>query len=127
METPIQVADLKSGIASVLSEPEKEVQVTTATGDQALYSSAATFEELKLDAQLLKGIYGMGYQRPSKIQANALPLLLASPPTNMIGQSQSGTGKTAAFVLSMLTRIDTSKDVVQGLVYLLSNLLGACP
>ena len=64
----------------------------------------------------------MGFDKPSKIQEKALPLLLADPfvlsscfficylvnirPTNMIGQSQSGTGKTAAFVLTMLSRVD---------------------
>ena len=58
---------------------------------------------------LLKGVYEMGFNRPSKIQENALPILLADPPSNLIAQSQSGTGKTAAFVLAMLSRVDTSK------------------
>ena len=58
---------------------------------------------------LLKGVYGMGFNRPSKIQEQALPILLADPPCNLIAQSQSGTGKTAAFVLAMLSRVDPSK------------------
>ncbi|KAE8270839.1 hypothetical protein A4X09_0g1478 [Tilletia walkeri] len=57
---------------------------------------------------LLKGIYAMKYQKPSKIQDRALPLLLQNPPCNMIGQSQSGTGQTAAFVLDVLSRIGCS-------------------
>ena len=48
----------------------------------------------------------MGYQKPSRIQERSLPLLLSDPPVNMIGQSQSGTGKTAAFALTMLSRIN---------------------
>ena len=48
----------------------------------------------------------MGFNRPSKIQETALPMLLADPPQNMIAQSQSGTGKTAAFVLAMLSRVN---------------------
>lgn len=55
----------------------------------------------------------MGYNTPSKIQETALPTLIADPPQNMIAQSQSGTGKTAAFTLAMLTRVDTSKDYPQ--------------
>lgn len=55
---------------------------------------------------ILKGIYSMNFKKPSKIQERALPLLLANPPQNMIAQSQSGTGKTAAFVLTILTRLD---------------------
>lgn len=51
----------------------------------------------------------MNFKKPSKIQERALPLLLSNPPMNMIGQSQSGTGKTAAFVLTMLSRLDHSK------------------
>ena len=51
----------------------------------------------------------MGFNRPSKIQEKALPLLLADPPSNLIAQSQSGTGKTAAFVLAMLSRVDPTK------------------
>lgn len=56
--------------------------------------SAKTFEELKLEPQLLTGIYNMGFRHPSRIQERALPQLLAYPPRNMIAQSQNGTGKT---------------------------------
>ena len=57
----------------------------------------------------------MNFKKPSKIQERALPLLLSNPPANMIGQSQSGTGKTAAFVLTMLTRVDVNRPTVQAL------------
>lgn len=46
-------------------------------------------------------------------QETALPTLLADPPQNMIAQSQSGTGKTAAFVLAMLSRVDATKPYPQ--------------
>ncbi|XP_033160678.1 DEAD-box helicase Dbp80 isoform X3 [Drosophila mauritiana] len=70
--------------------------------------SVKTFEALHLKASLLKGIYAMGFNTPSKIQETALPTLLADPPQNMIAQSQSGTGKTAAFVLAMLSRVNVA-------------------
>ena len=63
----------------------------------------------------MKGIYLMNFKKPSKIQEKALPLLIRDPPQNMIGQSQSGTGKTAAFVLTMLTRVDLNDASVQAL------------
>lgn len=47
----------------------------------------------------------MGFDRPSAIQEEALPRILANPPRNLIGQAQSGSGKTAAFTLGMLFRI----------------------
>lgn len=75
--------------------------------------SAKTFEQLGLDESLLKGIYAMKFVKPSKVQERALPLLLGNPPTNLIAQSQSGTGKTAAFVLSMLGRVDSKEEYPQ--------------
>ncbi|RKO88074.1 P-loop containing nucleoside triphosphate hydrolase protein, partial [Blyttiomyces helicus] len=90
------------------SAQEVEVKLADLADLQAttLYSAVSTFEELGLHPNLLKGLYGMGFARPSKIQEKALPLLVANPPKNMIGQSQSGTGKTAAFSLTMLSRIN---------------------
>lgn len=58
----------------------------------------------------------MNFKKPSKIQEKALPLLLANPPQNMIAQSQSGTGKTAAFVLTTLSRIEISNRNPQALI-----------
>ncbi|VCW76168.1 unnamed protein product [Gulo gulo] len=55
----------------------------------------------------------MGFNRPSKIQENALPMMLAEPPQNLIAQSQSGTGKTAAFVLAMLSRVEPAEKYPQ--------------
>lgn len=52
----------------------------------------------------------MRFTKPSKVQERALPLLMANPPQNLIGQSQSGTGKTAAFVLNILSRLDLSNE-----------------
>ncbi len=76
----------------------------------------------------------MRFTKPSKIQEKALPLLLANPPQNMIGQSQSGTGKTAAFILNILTRLDFSPGMVdqpQALILapsreLARQILGVC-
>ncbi len=69
-------------------------------------SSAKTFQDLNLPEHLIKAIFEMGFERPSAIQEEALPRILANPPRNLIGQAQSGSGKTAAFVLGMLYRIN---------------------
>mmetsp|Transcript_24425 Transcript_24425/g.44045 ORF Transcript_24425/g.44045 Transcript_24425/m.44045 type:complete len:596 (+) Transcript_24425:132-1919(+) len=75
-------------------------------------SSVKTFQELKLPDHLLKAIFEMGFERPSAIQEEALPRILADPPRNVIGQAQSGSGKTAAFVLGMLYRININTPAV---------------
>jgi len=111
-----------------IQEPEYDVEVKLVDQTSPLFS-IKTFEELGLSVSscspiissltsyrpeaLLKGIYSMRFLRPSKIQEKALPLLLANPPRNLIGQSQSGTGKTAAFVLNILSRLDLSTPEAQ--------------
>ncbi|CAG8438640.1 17814_t:CDS:2 [Acaulospora morrowiae] len=118
-----EVEDLTSQLAeletqepknSFLQDTDHEVDVVRINEDEPLLS-VTKFEELNLDPNLLKGIYEMGFTTPSKIQAKALPLLIKTPPQNMIGQSQSGTGKTAAFVLTMLSRIDSNLKAPQAL------------
>jgi len=81
-----------------------------------LYVGVSTFEDMKLHPKLLENVYRVGFVKPSKIQEKAIPLLLHDPPTNLIGQSQSGTGKTAAFTLAMLSRINTELKVPQAIV-----------
>ncbi|KAI2606169.1 DEAD-domain-containing protein [Hypoxylon fragiforme] len=71
--------------------------------------SVHTFDELGLPENVLKGLRALGFQKPSKVQEKALPLMLSDPPRNMIAQSQSGTGKTAAFVTTVLSRVDATK------------------
>ena len=63
-------------------------------------TGAKTFQELNLPQYLLDAIFNMGFDRPSAIQEEALPRILADPPRNLIGQAQSGSGKTAAFTLA---------------------------
>ncbi|MCJ1238982.1 RNA helicase required for poly(A+) mRNA export [Varicellaria rhodocarpa] len=92
----------------MMQEPEFDVEVKLIDESLSQYSSASTFEELGISDQIMQGLFAMHFRAPSKIQARALPLLLRNPPANLIGQSQSGTGKTAAFVLNILSRLDLS-------------------
>ncbi len=62
-----------------------------------------TFETLGLDPKILKGIHDLGFIRPTPIQAKAIPPIMAG--RNVIGCAQTGTGKTAAFVLPILHRL----------------------
>ncbi|KAH9950011.1 DEAD-domain-containing protein [Amylocystis lapponica] len=118
-KAPESTGDQADGGATDLIKATYEVSVTLADQqadpNSPLYS-AKTFEELGLHQDLLKGIYDMGFSKPSKIQERALPYSWRTrEPQNMIGQSQSGTGKTAAFVLTMLSRVDFTKNKTQAL------------
>jgi len=72
------------------------------------------FSELNLSAAVLKVMKEVGYETPSPIQAATIPLLLAN--RDVLGQAQTGTGKTAAFALPILSRIDIKQQTPQALV-----------
>lgn len=73
-----------------------------------------TFEQLGLNAALLKAIKHIGYETPSPIQAQAIPVILER--RDILGQAQTGTGKTAAFALPILQLIDPNVKTPQVLV-----------
>jgi ATP-dependent RNA helicase DeaD len=72
------------------------------------------FADLRLSEPMLRALQDLGYERPSPIQAEAIPALLEG--RDMIGQAQTGSGKTAAFGLPLLQSIDTDDQNVQALV-----------
>ena len=78
---------------------------TTATGP---------FAELGIAATLVKTLAKLGYESPTPIQAESIPLLLQG--RDLIGQAQTGTGKTAAFALPILSRIASGTKAPQALV-----------
>ena len=73
-----------------------------------------TFKDLALSPAILKAIEEIGYVKPSPIQAEAIPVVLSGK--DIIGQAQTGTGKTAAFMLPILEKIDPKNRNVQALV-----------
>lgn len=72
------------------------------------------FEQFKLKEEIIKGIKDLYYLEPTPIQKQAIPLALEGK--DLIGQAQTGTGKTAAFVIPMLQKIDTTINDIQGLI-----------
>jgi ATP-dependent RNA helicase DeaD len=72
------------------------------------------FDQLGLSAELLAALHDLGYESPSPIQEQAIPLLLQG--LDVIGQAQTGSGKTAAFGLPMLQYVNPAENDVQGLV-----------
>ncbi|WP_285961350.1 DEAD/DEAH box helicase [Pseudomonas tohonis] len=72
------------------------------------------FAALGLHPNVLAAISAVGYEEPSPIQAQSIPVILAGH--DMIGQAQTGTGKTAAFALPILSRIDPAKREPQALI-----------
>jgi ATP-dependent RNA helicase DeaD len=79
-----------------------------------LIVSAASFADLGLSDAVLRALADVGYESPSPIQAQTIPVLLSG--RDMLGQAQTGTGKTAAFALPALTKIALDQREPQVLV-----------
>ena len=74
-----------------------------------------TFEELGINSEILKAITEMGYESPMPVQEQVIPYLLGED-GDVVALAQTGTGKTAAFGLPVIQRIDVSRNVPQALV-----------
>ncbi|MCZ0717883.1 DEAD/DEAH box helicase [Aerococcus kribbianus] len=72
------------------------------------------FSELNLSAALIKAVDDMGFEETTPIQSQAIPMALAGQ--DIFGQAQTGTGKTAAFGLPLLEKLDTNKEAIQALI-----------
>ncbi len=77
-------------------------------------SPVPSFSELGLSEPILEALAAVGYESPSPIQAQTIPVLLKG--TDVLGQAQTGTGKTAAFALPLLSQIDLNRAEPQALV-----------
>ena len=96
---------------------EKSTKKTNPEVDQPENLDPTTdvlFTELGLPEALLQSVNDQGYERPSPIQAEAIPPLLEG--RDLLGQAQTGTGKTAAFALPLLAKIDSSSKAPQLLI-----------
>jgi ATP-dependent RNA helicase DeaD len=74
----------------------------------------SAFADLGLSEAVLQGLADVGYESPSPIQAATIPVLLSG--ADILGQAQTGTGKTAAFALPILSKLDLAQKEPQALV-----------
>lgn len=72
------------------------------------------FEDMQLSKKVLNAVRDMGFEEPSPIQAQTIPLALEGH--DVIGQAQTGTGKTAAFGIPTIEQIDEKNKYIQALV-----------
>jgi ATP-dependent RNA helicase DeaD len=86
--------------------------VPTAASESS--SPASGFRDLNLGAAVLQALADVGYEMPTPIQAATIPPLLGG--ADLLGQAQTGTGKTAAFALPVLSKIDLGRSQLQAMV-----------
>jgi len=94
-----------------LKLPPKDTRIRT---EDVTATKGNNFEDYLLKRELLMGIYEKGFESPSPIQEEAIPLALAG--RDILARAKNGTGKTAAFCIPVLERIDISRNDIQAVL-----------
>ena len=94
-----------------LKIPPKDRRIQT---EDVTATKGSEFEDYILKRELLMGIYEMGYERPSPIQEESIPIALAG--RDILARAKNGTGKTAAFSIPTLQKIDAKQNIIQALI-----------
>ncbi|KAK9829115.1 hypothetical protein WJX72_003969 [[Myrmecia] bisecta] len=94
-----------------LKLPPKDQRVKT---EDVTATKGNEFEDYFLKRELLMGIYEKGFERPSPIQEESIPIALTG--RDILARAKNGTGKTAAFTIPTLERLDTSRNEIQAVI-----------
>lgn len=94
-----------------LKLPPKDTRVRTS---DVTDTKGCDFEDFYLKRELLMGIYEKGFDKPSPIQEESIPIALTG--RDVLARAKNGTGKTASYIIPILERVDTSKNQVQALI-----------
>ena len=100
--------------AEVIEQTEQPSVADPTAVEEELFEDTNPFEEMGLSPDVLEAINKSGYKIPSEIQAATIPIVLAN--LDLIGQAETGSGKTAAFALPLLSKIDLDAKRPQILV-----------
>lgn len=97
-----------------MQNDEADIDKTDKQTGKGKYMELTKFEELDLNPNILRAVEEMGFEEMSPIQAKAIPLMLEGK--DIVGQAQTGTGKTAAFGIPLLMRINPKVRSLQAIV-----------
>ncbi|ORV47319.1 cold-shock protein [Mycolicibacter engbaekii] len=97
-----------------MTSPDAPAEPLSDPSAPSIPDSTPTFADLQIHPSVLRAVADVGYETPSAIQAATIPALLEG--SDVVGLAQTGTGKTAAFAIPILSRIDTSSKATQALV-----------
>jgi ATP-dependent RNA helicase DDX6/DHH1 len=92
---------------SNVKAPKKDTRIQT---DDVLGTKGLNFSDFNLSQDLQLGLYELGFEKPSPIQEECIPIALQGK--NIIARAKNGTGKTGAYSIPLVERIDTSKDTI---------------
>jgi len=109
--TDVKPQQDEAGWKSKLNLPTKDNRVKTT---DVTATKGHEFEDYCLKRELLMGIFEKGWEAPSPIQEASIPIALTG--RDILARAKNGTGKTGAYIIPILERIDTTKDKIQALI-----------
>jgi ATP-dependent RNA helicase DDX6/DHH1 len=92
-----------------LIQPKKDERYKT---EDVTQTKGRDFEDFFLKRELLMGIFEKGFEKPSPVQEEAIPIILQN--RNVLARAKNGTGKTAAYIIPCLEKTDTKHNHIQG-------------
>ena len=107
--TPQQQLDMPEEWKKGLKLPPKDRRVRTSDVTDC---EGKEFEDFCLKRELLMGIFEMGWEKPSPIQEASIPMALSG--RDILARAKNGTGKTGAYTIPILERVDPNVDAIQG-------------
>lgn len=113
-EKPVQAPAPQQEKSKAEPEKQESVEEAPAKEDKSQDSDQPRFEDLGLSEDLLSAVKSLGFDHPSQIQALTIPAALKGG--DLVGLSQTGTGKTAAFALPILQQLDLDENSPQALI-----------
>jgi ATP-dependent RNA helicase DDX6/DHH1 len=102
-------AEITGSYRDGLVAPPKDTRYKT---EDVTDTKGRDFEDFFLKRELLMGIFEKGFEKPSPIQEEAIPVILQN--RNVLARAKNGTGKTAAYIIPCLEKTDTTKNCIQG-------------
>ncbi|XP_062500310.1 probable ATP-dependent RNA helicase ddx6 [Corticium candelabrum] len=116
--TPQNLTESDDDWKSKLKVPERDRRYKT---EDVTRTKGQDFEDYCLKRELLMGIFEKGFEKPSPIQEESIPVALAGK--DILARAKNGTGKTGAFLIPLLERVTADKDYVQAMVLVPSREL----
>ena len=101
----------------VKAKIDEKLGLKNMVDDSFLLSTMKTWEELGIKEDIKKGLLGMNFITPSKIQSTTFPLIMKEPRTHLVAQAKNGSGKTGAFGLGVISSIDENSKDIQAVIF----------
>ena len=101
----------------VKTKTPDDIGIENLVEDNDLISKDLTWEEMGIRKEIIEGLMEMSFIKPSKIQSTSYPLIMREPFSHLVAQAKNGAGKTGAFGLGVVSRVDENDPSIQAVIF----------